>query len=109
MGRPLCLGTPRSTRLDGRQATLLPEGSVPIRCMRCGHQFDPAALDIAERRSCPRCGAAVPSAGDPTEPTSDMVERTLGKFRLLELVGQGGFGKVYRALDAELDREVAIK
>ncbi len=35
--------------------------------------------------------------------------RTLGKFQLLELLGQGAFGAVYRARDAELDRIVAIK
>jgi WD40 repeat protein/tRNA A-37 threonylcarbamoyl transferase component Bud32 len=35
--------------------------------------------------------------------------RTLGKFRLLDRVGIGGFGSVYRAHDTELDRVVAIK
>ncbi|MBW2261858.1 MAG: serine/threonine protein kinase [Deltaproteobacteria bacterium] len=33
----------------------------------------------------------------------------LGKYRLLELVGQGGMASVYRAVDEDLDREVAIK
>ena len=34
---------------------------------------------------------------------------TWGPFRLLEKVGQGAYGEVYRALDARLDREVALK
>jgi hypothetical protein len=35
--------------------------------------------------------------------------RRLGKFELLEELGQGSFGRVFRARDTELEREVAIK
>jgi WD40 repeat protein/serine/threonine protein kinase len=35
--------------------------------------------------------------------------RTLGKFQLLEKVGAGAFGSVWRARDSELDRTVALK
>lgn len=34
---------------------------------------------------------------------------TLGRFELRQIVGQGGFGTVYRAYDTQLDREVAVK
>lgn len=33
----------------------------------------------------------------------------LGKYRLLKLVGQGGMASVYRAVDVDLDRVVAVK
>jgi hypothetical protein len=34
---------------------------------------------------------------------------TWGRYRLVEKVGQGSFGSVYRAWDSELEREVAVK
>lgn len=45
----------------------------------------------------------------PNGPCAGVRPRTLGNFQLLEEIGQGSFGKVYRARDAVLGREVAIK
>src|SRR6516165_7335041 len=67
---------------------------------------DPAGDQVV----CPSCGSSFNLASTPTIAWSpNQNQRQLGKFELIDRVGIGAFGTVYKARDTKLDRIVAIK
>jgi serine/threonine protein kinase len=73
----------------------LPTGSGDVFCVRC-------ALCFAR-------GCRLEVIEDTIRKPSDLALPLLGRFRLLERVGSGGFGSVWKAWDEQLKRVVAVK
>ncbi|HEY5926833.1 MAG TPA: protein kinase [Kofleriaceae bacterium] len=72
-----------------------------ITCVGCKHSYADSAL------FCPNCGT--PKAREAINGDS-LVGKVLGeRFQVIELLGQGGSGTIYRAEHVTLRRKVAIK
>jgi serine/threonine protein kinase len=69
------------------------------------------AQDEALREEVERLLAAHEEAGDLelNSTSTGLVGRQLGGYQVLEEIGRGGMGRVYRAVDSALGRDVAIK
>jgi formylglycine-generating enzyme required for sulfatase activity/tRNA A-37 threonylcarbamoyl transferase component Bud32 len=71
---------------------------------------DPGDESLFSELFCAECGGTFSLAGtDETAAHQGATPKVLGRFELLEHVGAGSFGTVWRARDKELDRIVAIK
>jgi WD40 repeat protein/tRNA A-37 threonylcarbamoyl transferase component Bud32 len=82
---------------------------VHIRCPHCRNPIELVGLP-AEEVVCPACGSTFRLERESTAPWSPRGgQRRLGRFELIETVGMGAFGTVYKARDPQLDRVVAIK
>lgn len=79
----------------------------PPRCRSCNSPLNTDGETLDLNVSCHTCGSRTPLA--PKESSASRQGQMLGHFLLMELVGTGRYGAVYRALDTKLSRIVAIK
>src|SRR5262245_11512371 len=78
-----------------------PSLRVEIESLIAAHDQPGAFLDIPAFEL-----AATDSAGDQA---NQLLGASLGRYQVLEFLGRGGMGEVYKAKDTTLGREVAIK
>jgi serine/threonine-protein kinase len=87
--------------------------AVTIECPKC-HSENPGT-----KQFCADCGTQLPSSQDIHPYLTDTLQAPVhelttgttfaGRYQIIEELGKGGMGKVYRVLDKKLNEEVALK
>ena len=82
---------------------------MEVRCPQCQSPVELAGDGQLSEIVCPACGGSFSLLGAEETVPYEQETKTLGHFDLLEQVGVGSFGSVWKARDKELDRTVAVK
>jgi WD40 repeat protein len=77
-------------------------------CPHCRNPIEPTLSAGRAEVVCPACGSAIRFEQERTASFAGEV-RQVGKFLLLECIGAGAFGVVWKARDQDLGRLVAVK
>ncbi|MBC7819026.1 MAG: protein kinase [Planctomycetaceae bacterium] len=79
-----------------------------VRCPHCHSPLEIVADEAVAEVICPSCGSSLAGVNE-TLISITPETRLLGHFQLVECVGRGYFGEVWKARDTDLRRTVAIK
>ncbi|HLQ47281.1 MAG TPA: serine/threonine-protein kinase, partial [Planctomycetaceae bacterium] len=80
-----------------------------VRCPHCHSPIDLLPEQPLHDVCCPSCGSSFNLISGDTTRSVVGTGRKVGRFQLLDEVGVGHFGSVWKARDPELDRIVAVK
>ena len=78
-----------------------------LRCPHCQNGVELLPDAPLEQITCASCGSSFGLVTD--DHHHDFAPKKIARFVLLDRLGVGGFGAVWRARDPDLDRDVAIK
>ena len=70
---------------------------LKIICRNCGARYDVTSFEPFSQFACPVCNTLL------------KVPRRFGRYQLEKICGKGGMAAVYRAIDPEFSRRVAVK
>jgi serine/threonine protein kinase len=82
---------------------------IEVNCPHCHSPIESVEDWTGDEVLCLSCGSSFRLDPDHTQDWSQDKLPKLDKFELLETLGRGAFGTVYRARDVQLDRIVAVK
>jgi WD40 repeat protein/serine/threonine protein kinase len=83
--------------------------SLQIRCPHCHQRIEVLPDDLSSDIACESCGSAFNLVDNEPDTYTTPSARRIGHFELIQRVGVGAFGSVWKARDTELDRTVAVK
>ena len=99
-------GTGHEASIEANSDRATCETTLLIRCPHCETRIEVQdELSFAELQ-CTACGQSVSLLGSASCEESP---RQVGRFELIEELGSGSFGTVWKAHDSQLDRDVAVK
>lgn len=100
---------PAQVPTEGLAGADTPSAYLEVRCPSCHAPMEVAVDTALTDLTCDNCGSHF-SLVDQTQSTQMAPPLSeLGRFELIERLGVGGFGSVWKARDKELDRTVSIK
>ncbi len=95
-------------------------GDGPIRCPECDQDLSGYDTEVLAAGKCPECGARMigdsdDGSGSGSRPSiaestvQELLGKTVGNCEVLEVLGSGGMGVVFKAHHLALDKIVALK
>src|SRR5262249_56722935 len=82
---------------------------MQIRCPHCHNPFESVEGSSWTALLCPSCGSRFSLLGTDSTGSYHPGAFVLGHFELVEEVGSGRYGSVWKARDTQLQRTVAVK
>jgi tetratricopeptide (TPR) repeat protein len=82
---------------------------MQVCCSNCLSSFEIEPDAALSDLQCPSCGSTFSIVDEETITYDSDAAETIGHFRLLDKLGMGAFGTVWKAHDTQLDRIVAVK